>query len=134
VGKPMFQLGEEEMELGIGVHGERGVERTKLRPADEIASVLFDRVSSDLGLKHGNEIVLLVNGMGATPQMELLIFSRRVVQLLEKAGAKIFRSVVGSFVTSLDMAGVSLTLLRVDEEMKQMLLAPEATPSFPKIV
>lgn len=133
-GKPMFELGQEEMELGIGVHGEKGVERTKLISADEIAKILFDRISKDLGLKRGNEVALLVNGMGATPLMELLIFSRKVIQLLRGEGVTIFRSIAGSPVTTLDMAGLSLTLVRLDEEMKRMLVMPDSAPYFPKIV
>ena len=133
-GKPLFELGQEEMEVGIGVHGEKGVERTKLKTADEIAKILFDRISTDLNLTLGDEVALLVNGMGATPLMELLVFSRNVVELLAAAQISIFRSIAGSPVTSLDMAGVSLTLLRLDEEMKEMLLAPESTPYFPKII
>ena len=134
MGSPMFQIGEDEMELGIGVHGEKGIERMKLKSADEIASLLFDRVSKDLDLRTGDEVALLVNGMGGTPMMELLIFSRAVLRLLQYADVKIFRSIVGSFVTSLDMAGVSLSLIRVDDEMKELLLSPDTTPSFPKIV
>ena len=134
VGRPMFLLQDGEMELGIGVHGEPGVQRTRMKSAEEIASILFERVSEDLGLRSGDEVVLMVNGMGATPMMELLIFSREVIKLIDKLGVKIFRSIVGNFVTSLDMAGVSLTLLRVDGQMKEMLLDPEQTPSFPKLL
>ncbi len=134
VGKPMFALQEDEQELGIGVHGEPGIQRTRMMAANEVATVLYDRVSKDLVLRREEEVVLMVNGMGATPMMELLIFSRKVVKLLHENGTKIFRSFAGSFVTSLDMAGVSLTLLRVDDEMKELLLEPERTPSFPKLL
>ncbi len=134
VGKPMFALQEDELELGIGVHGEPGIQRTRMMAANEVATVLYDRVSKDLVLRREEEVVLMVNGMGATPMMELLIFSRKLVKLLHENGTKIFRSFAGSFVTSLDMAGVSLTLLRVDDEMKELLLDPERTPSFPKLL
>jgi dihydroxyacetone kinase-like protein len=134
VGTPMFTLDDDEIELGIGVHGEPGVQRTKMKSADEIATILFDRISGDLELKSGEEVVLMVNGMGATTAMELLIFSRKVVQLLDQRAINIFRSFAGNYVTSLDMAGVSLSLLRVDEETKELLLVPDNTPSFPKFV
>jgi dihydroxyacetone kinase-like protein len=134
LGKPMFDLSPDEMELGIGVHGERGVERTNLRSADEIAKTLLERVSIDLDIKRGEEVALLVNGMGTTSPMELLVFSRKILRLLDEAGVKVFRSMAGSLVTCLDMAGASVTLVRVDDEIKQMLIAPDSTPSFPKMI
>jgi dihydroxyacetone kinase-like protein len=134
VGKPIFVLQDDELELGIGVHGEPGVRRTKMMSADEIAAALYDRVSKDLSLRDEDEVALMVNGMGATPMMDLLIFSRKVVKLLHENRIRIFRSFAGSFVTSLDMAGVSMTLLKVDDQMKEMLLEPEFTASFPKLI
>ena len=134
LGRPMFELGDDEMELGIGVHGERGVQRTRLQQADQVAQTLFERVSSDLGLQRGEEVALLVNGMGGTSIMELLIFSRRIAQLLGQAGVVTFRSIVGNLVTSLDMAGASLTIVRLDEELKRLLTAPDSSPCFPKPV
>ena len=134
VGKPIFTLGENEMEVGIGIHGEAGVERLDLQGADRVAELLYRRVSNELGLKTGEEIFLVVNGMGSTPLMELHVVSRKVCRLLESDGVRRFRAIAGNFVTSLEMAGFSLTLLRVDEEMKQMLLAPQMTPAFPHLV
>jgi len=134
VGKPMFSIGEGEMEVGIGVHGERGVRRTKLGSADEIAKTLLDRISGDLGLRRGDRVALLANGMGGTSLMELLILFRRTLQLLDEAGVVVSRSMAGSLVTSLDMSGASLTLIRLDDELLQMLNAPDLTPSFPKKV
>ena len=134
MGAPMFQIADDEIELGIGVHGEKGVKRTKLTSADDIASVLFDRISKELNLLRGDEAILLVNGMGSTPLMELLIFSKAVLRLARNAEIKVFGSIAGTFVTSLDMAGVSLSVLRVDDETKQLLASPDSTPYFPKIL
>jgi dihydroxyacetone kinase-like protein len=131
VGRPIFSLGEHEMEIGIGIHGEGGVERREIASADNIAEILYGRVASDLELKKNEEVFLFVNGMGGTPLMELYIFSRRITELLHKDGITVFRAAAGNFVTSLEMAGLSLSLLRVDEEMKEMLLAPQATIAFP---
>jgi phosphoenolpyruvate---glycerone phosphotransferase subunit DhaK len=131
VGLPIFTLGETEMEIGIGIHGEAGVERTGVRTADEIAELLYRRVRDSLGLKSGDEVFLLLNGMGGTPLMELYVVGRKVSELLHSEGIKKFRAISGNFVTSLEMAGLSLTLLKVDQEMKKMLLAPQATPAFP---
>jgi len=134
VGKPIFSLGEDEMEIGIGIHGERGVERAELQSADRVAELLYRKVSDDLGLKRGEEVFALVNGMGGTPLMELLIVVRKVSELLEQDGVQKFRAVAGNFVTSLEMAGFSLSLLKVDDEMKEMLLAPQTTPAFPVLI
>jgi len=134
VGRPIFSLGENEMEIGIGIHGEPGVERTKIKTADEIAEMLYRWVTDSLGLKKGDEVFVLVNGLGGTPLMELYVVARKVCELLNSDGIKKFRAISGNFVTSLEMAGCSLTLLRVDEEMKRMLLAPQATPAFPNLV
>ena len=134
VGKPVFSLGEKEMEIGIGIHGEAGIERTELQSADRVAELLHWRISRDLGLERGEEVVLIVNGMGGTPLMELHVVARKVCELLEVDGIQRFRAIAGNFVTSLEMAGFSLSLLRVDEEMKQLLLAPQNTPAFPNLV
>ncbi|HXW94937.1 MAG TPA: dihydroxyacetone kinase subunit DhaK [Nitrososphaerales archaeon] len=134
VGKPMFNIMDDEMELGIGVHGERGVQRTKLESADKVAKTLLDRISGDLELKRGDKVALLVNGMGGTTLMELLILLKRTVQLLDGEGVVVSRPMAGNLVTSLDMSGASLTLIRLDEELSQMLNAPDSTPSFPKMI
>lgn len=134
VGRPIFTLGENEMEIGIGIHGEAGIERAQIRSADEIGETLYRRVKDSLELKRGDEVFLLVNGMGGTPLMELYVVGRKVSELLNSDGIRKFRAISGNFVTSLEMAGLSLTLLRVDAEMKRMLLAPQATPAFPVLV
>jgi len=134
LGKPMFSILEDEMELGIGVHGERGVKRTRLGSADEIVRVLLDRISGDLGLVRGDRVALLVNGMGGTSLMELLILLRRSLQLLDEAGVVVSRPMAGNLVTSLDMSGASLTVTRLDDELSQMLDAADSTPGFPKLL
>ena len=132
-GKPMFSLGEDEMEVGIGVHSKRGIQRTRLSSA-EVARILLDRISLDLGLKRGDNIALLVNRIGSASLMELLILSRKTVQLLDEMGVSVIMSSAGNLVTSLDVAGASLTLVRLDDELRLMLAAPDTTPSFPKII
>jgi phosphoenolpyruvate---glycerone phosphotransferase subunit DhaK len=134
LGKPTFHLEEDEIELGIGVHGEGGIQRSKIKPANQIAEFLFNHVADDLKLARGDEVIAVVNGMGATSLMELLVFSRRVIQMVKSRSAFVFKSAVGNFVTSLDMAGASLTLLRVDDEIKRLAVAPDSAPLFPKMV
>jgi len=123
-GKPTFELGPDEMELGIGIHGERGIKRVKLMTADEIARTLTEACVKDLGLKEGDEVAAIVQGNGGTPNMEKFIFYRGIHKYLTDMGIKIFTAWVGEFMTSLEMAGGSVTLLRLDEELKRLLTAP----------
>lgn len=132
-GRPIFTLGEDEMELGLGLHGEPGVERASLRRVNEIVSALLDRILGDLAPNKGDEVGVLVNGMGATPLSELLIVFRAVKQRLDSDGLSIARSYVGNFATSLDMAGCSLTLLRLDSDLKRWLLAACETPGLTQV-
>ncbi len=129
-GKPHFVLGEDEMELGMGIHGEPGIERTKLKTADEVTNYLTKKILEDLPFKSGNEVAVMVNGLGATPLLELLIMFRRLKQILDGSKIKIYRSFVGNYSTSLEMAGASITLLRLDDELKRLLDAPASTPYF----
>ena len=129
-GKPTFDLPDDEMELGIGIHGEPGRERTKLRSADEIAEILTTSVVKDLPFKRGDQVLCFVNGMGATPLIELYLMYGEVAALLEKAGVTVVRSLVGSYITSLDMAGCSLTLLKLDPETTRFWDAPVHTPAL----
>jgi dihydroxyacetone kinase len=129
-GKPIFNLAETEMELGMGLHGEPGVQRESLRSADEIAALLTGRIIRDLALADGEEVAVLVNGMGATPIAELFIVFRRVKKMLDEAHISIHRSWVGNFATSLDMAGCSVTLMRLDTELKQWISAPCNGPAL----
>ncbi len=129
-GKPGFDLTDEEMELGIGIHGEPGTERKALQSADEIVDYLMEKILKDMDPKSGDEVVVMVNGAGATPPMELYILNRRVNQILAEKGVKIFKTFVGDYMTSIDMAGASITLLKVDDELKELLVAEADTIAF----
>ncbi|MGL4606495.1 MAG: dihydroxyacetone kinase subunit DhaK, partial [Eubacteriaceae bacterium] len=129
-GKPGFELTDAEMELGIGIHGEPGTERKALQTADEIVDYLMERILKDMDLVSGEEVAVMVNGAGATPPMELYILNRRVQQILAEKGIKVFKTFVGDYMTSIDMAGASITLLKLDEETKELLLAEADTIAF----
>lgn len=129
-GKPGFELTDEEMELGIGIHGEPGTERITLQTADEIVDYLMARILKDMDLASGEEVTVMVNGAGATPPMELYILNRRVQQILEEKGIKVAKTFVGDYMTSIDMAGASISLLRLDSELKELLLAEADTIAF----
>ncbi len=123
-GSPIFTLEEDEMEMGIGIHGEPGRKRVKLAPAKEIVDELFEAVSSDLPYKDGDEVALMVNGMGGTPISELYLLYGHAHELAEKCGYKVKRNYVGEYCTSLEMAGFSLTLVKLDPELEDLLAAP----------
>ena len=129
-GKPTFEIAEDEMELGVGIHGEPGRERTKLESADGIAGRLSDAILNHLHPEDGSKALLLVNGFGATPLMELTLMYDAARRALAKSGVKIERSLVGSYVTSLEMAGCSLTLSLLDEEMLRHWDAPVHTAAL----
>ncbi|RRC95175.1 dihydroxyacetone kinase subunit DhaK [Schaalia canis] len=129
-GKPSFDLGEDEIELGIGIHGEPGYRRGSMESADALVEELYTKVRDDLALTAGERVITLVNGMGGTPSVELYICHRRLAQLLEADGVDIARSMVGNYVTSLEMPGVSITLLRVDDDMLELFDAPACTPAW----
>jgi phosphoenolpyruvate---glycerone phosphotransferase subunit DhaK len=123
-GTPLFEIADDEMEVGIGIHGEPGRQRTKLLPANEIVDLLLDAIVPDLPFKSGDEVALMVNGLGGTPISELyLLYGRAHKQLADK-GINVFRSYVGEYCTSLEMAGCHISLLKVDDELKELLLAP----------
>jgi dihydroxyacetone kinase-like protein len=129
-GKPTFDLPESEMEIGIGIHGEPGRRRLPLAPAREIAELLVEPILSDLDFTAGSGVIAFVNGMGATPLIELYLMYGEVAAILEKAGVTVVRSLVGPYITSLDMAGCSVTLLAVDDELVQLWDAPVRTPGL----
>jgi dihydroxyacetone kinase-like protein len=129
-GKPTFELAENEMEVGIGIHGEPGRQRLPLAPAREIASMLLDPVVSDLPYQQGDSVIAFVNGMGGTPLIELYIMYNEVAKLLDRAGITVARSLVGNYITSLEMAGCSITLLKVDDELVRLWDAPVNTPGL----
>ena len=128
-GKPGFELAENEIEIGIGIHGEPGTHRDKIASADEIAKTLLEKILADIDYK-GREVVVMVNGMGATPLMELYIINNFVQDYLKEAGVKVYDTMVGNFMTSIEMAGFSLTLLRLDDELKKLYDAPADTPAL----
>jgi dihydroxyacetone kinase-like protein len=129
VGRPTFDLPEHEMEIGIGIHGEPGRRRVPMAPAHEVAQMLVEPILADLDFT-GAPVILFLNGMGATPLMELYVMYIEVARLLTAAGADIARSLVGPYVTSLDMAGCSVTALRADEELLRLWDAPVDTPAL----
>ena len=128
-GKPNFVLGEKEMEIGMGIHGEPGTHKEELKEADEIVDHLLEKILKDIDYS-GSEVAVLVNGLGATPLMELYIVNNRVKKVLEEKGIKIYKTLVGEYMTSLEMAGFSISLLKLDEELKELLDAPADTPAF----
>jgi dihydroxyacetone kinase-like protein len=129
-GKPTFELPENEMEIGIGIHGEPGRRRVPLAPAREIAELLVDPILGDLDLTGDDGVIAFVNGMGATPLIELYVIYNEVATILEKAGVRVARSLVGPYITSLDMAGCSVTLLKADEDLLRLWDAPVRTPAL----
>ena len=129
-GKPTFEIAEDEMEIGVGIHGEPGRRRVKLMPAAEIAAEMVNAITADLGDRVRGEIILLVNGFGGTPLSELYLMYDAVRTRLEAAGSVVVRSLVGNFVTSLDMAGCSVTVSVLDEETKRLWDAPVHTPAL----
>jgi phosphoenolpyruvate---glycerone phosphotransferase subunit DhaK len=123
-GKPTFDIAEDEMEMGMGIHGEPGVWRDKLRPADAIANEMMDRLLSDMPIGRGERVSILVNSLGATPPEELYILYRVVKARLDAAGATTVMPLVGRYATSMEMAGVSFTLIKLDDELESFLRAP----------
>ena len=130
VGKPTFEIGEDEIEIGMGIHGEPGIEVRKMMRADETADVLLDRILDDLPLTEGDEVSVMVNGLGATPLEEQLIFYARVHERLSALGVKIYMPHLGEYATSMEMSGLSLTLFKLDPELKELLQAPAQTPFY----
>lgn len=127
-GAPTFEIGDDEMEIGVGLHGEPGRQRTKLMPADEIVGLMTQNCLDDLPFKAGDEVAVMVNGLGGTPLMEQYIAYNKVAQMLKDAGIKVFKSYVNEYCTSIDMAGCSVSLLRLDDEMKKYLDYPVEIP------
>ncbi len=129
VGKPGFQIADDEIEIGMGIHGEQGVETTKIKSAKEIAEILVGRILDDYDYS-GSEVAVLVNGLGGTPLMELYILNLEVQKILEEKGIKAYRTFVGNYCTSIDMTGASVTLMKLDDELKELLDAPCDTPAL----
>ncbi|GAA5500310.1 PEP-dependent dihydroxyacetone kinase, dihydroxyacetone-binding subunit DhaK [Deinococcus xinjiangensis] len=129
-GKPNFVLADDEMELGIGIHGEPGRERTAMKSADELVDALLGPIIGDLGLGRGEEVIAFTNGMGGTPLLELYVAHRQVVKHLEGLGVRVARHLVGNFITSLEMQGMSITLMRASAEQLRLWDAPVVTPAL----
>ena len=130
VGKPTFEMEDGEMEIGIGIHGEVGTGKSKLESADKITQSILDKLLIDLPFQSGDEVSILVNGLGATPKEELYVVFRKAHQILKDNSISIYRPYIGEFATSLEMAGMSITLLKLDEELKMYLDMPAKTPFF----
>lgn len=129
VGKPGFQIADDEIEIGMGIHGEQGVETTKIKTAKEIAEILVGRILADYDYT-GSEVAVLVNGLGGTPLMELYILNMEVQKLLKEKDIKAYRTFVGNYCTAIDMTGASVTLMKLDDELKELLDAPCDTPAL----
>jgi dihydroxyacetone kinase-like protein len=129
-GQPTFTIGDKEMYFGIGAHGERGIKKTSLLSANETAQILVDAVVRDLSLKAGNEVNVIVNGYGSTTLMELFIMNRKVHDILRNLRVRIHRTDVGNFLTTQEMAGCSVTIMHLDEELKACYDFPAYTPTF----
>jgi dihydroxyacetone kinase-like protein len=130
VGHPTFDLPEDQMEIGIGIHGEPGRARMTVRPVDEVTPMLMEPILTDLPFKQGDEVLLYVNGLGGTPLTELYIVYRKALQIATQHGLKVTRSLVGPYMTSLEMAGCSITLLKLNDEFTKLWDAPVCTPGL----
>ncbi len=129
-GKPTCDLPEDEMEIGIGIHGEPGRTRMKLKPAAQIAELLVEPVLEDLPFRRGDDVLAFVNGMGGTPLIELYVMYNEVARICRGHGVKIIRNLIGSYITSLEMAGCSVTLLKLDNDLTRLWDAPVRTPGL----
>ncbi len=128
-GKPGFELSDNEMEVGIGIHGEPGTHRESMKTADEITDMLLEQILGDIDY-NGSEVAVMINGAGATPLMELFIINNHVSDVLAEKGIKVYKTMVGEYMTSIEMQGFSISLLRLDEELKRLLDAPADTPAL----
>ena len=129
-GKKSFDLADDEIEIGIGIHGEPGTHREKMSTVNEISDKLLEKILAEGIYGEGDEVCVMVNGMGGTPLMELFVADKHVHDVLAEKGIKIYKTITGNYMTSLDMEGFSITLLKLDDEMKKYLDAPADTPAF----
>jgi dihydroxyacetone kinase-like protein len=129
-GKPTFEIGDDEMEIGIGIHGEPGRERMAIKSAREIVEMMADAIISDLPYQSGDQVIAMVNGMGGTPLIELYVVYNELNKICESKGITIARRLIGDYITSLDMAGCSITLVKADDEMLKLWDAPVHTPGL----
>lgn len=127
-GTPSFQLDENEMEIGIGIHGEAGIERKVISTADDVAAELTGKILEDFDFT--GDVAVMVNGLGSTPEMELYIVNKKVQAILAEKGLNVYKTFVGEYMTSLEMAGCSVTLLNLDDELKELLDVASDAPAF----
>ncbi len=130
VGMPSFTIPDGEMEIGMGIHGEPGIRRGELLTADKIVQEMMEQILPDLPIASGDEVSVLMNGLGSTPKEELYIAYRKVADVLRHHGVSVFHVLIGEFATSLEMTGFSISMMRLDEELKELVRAPARTPFF----
>ncbi len=130
VGKPTFTIAEDEIEVGMGIHGEAGIEVKKMMTADEIAETLVSTIVKDMPLADGDEVSVMVNGLGGTPMEEQLIVYRKVHQILSGMGVSVVMPHIGEYATSMEMAGLSVTIFKLDAQLKELLQAPAESPFY----
>ena len=128
-GRPGFELSDDEMEVGIGIHGEPGTHREQIKKADEIVDMLLDKILADIDFTD-SEVAVMINGAGGTPIMELFIINNHVSDILAQKGIKVYKTLVGNYMTSIEMEGFSISLLKLDDELKSLLDAPADTPAY----
>ncbi len=133
VGKPTFSIEEDEIEIGMGIHGEPGIETKKMIGADEIAGIIMERITSDMPLKKGDEVSVLINGLGGTPLEEQLILYRKIHEIIKGYGVSIHMPHIGEFATSMEMAGISVSIIKLNARLKELLNAPAITPFYTNI-
>lgn len=133
VGKPSFSIADGEMEIGMGIHGEPGIDKGPLKSADEVVEQMLSAIIADLPYEKGDEVAVLMNGLGATPKEELYIMYRKVNQMLKDMGIGVYHVYAGEYATSMEMAGASISLLKLDDELKQYLSMPAVTPFFEQV-
>ena len=130
VGKPTFSLADDEMEIGMGIHGEPGLEVRKMMTAAELADLLLSKILLDMPLVNGDEVSIMINGLGATPLEEQLIVYKSVAELLQKRGVRVYMPHIGEYATSMEMAGISITLFKLDAELKGLLGQVARSPFY----
>ena len=133
VGKPTFSIAENEIEIGMGIHGEPGIEVRKMMTADDVADLVLDKILADMPVERGSRVSVMVNGLGATPREELLIVYRRVAERLTERGVQPILPHVGEYATSMEMAGLSVTVFKLDDELEALLRAPANTPFYTNV-
>jgi dihydroxyacetone kinase-like protein len=133
VGKALFTLGKDQMEIGIGIHGEPGIERSRIQPVDAVVTKIMDKILGDMPLNRGDVVSVLMNGLGATPKEELYVAYRQVANILKNLGVRVFHVYVGEFATSMEMAGFSISICKLDDELSRLLAKPACTPFFEQV-